>query len=181
VDVTNNGQSSVSPNPLAKLRNKFRLLPGTGASNPNLDIRRAGNRRERTDEIERIEHARADLALISTCAFITAMGTGADHITIRQEPVVCIRIDLLRGAHVQEAALPERTGEVLRQLMILWIGRAAEMIPRQLEGVARLFLQKILPGAKGADVCPGFRGGEFGGGTCSSGAQMRSVSRPRAR
>ena len=48
--------------------------------------------------------------------------------------------------------------------MILWVGRAAEMIPRKLEAVAYLFLQKVLPGAKGADILARHRGSEFGGG-----------------
>ena len=55
------------------------------------------------------------------------------------------------------------------------------MVPRQREPLARLFLQAELLGAKGPDILPGFRGGEFGGGAVLVGrADQQGFAAPGA-
>ncbi len=105
----------------------------------DLDVLRSRNRRARIDQIDRIQHAGAVLALIAARPVVAAMRTGADHITVGQEAAVGRRIGLLGGAQFQKSALPERAREMLCQLMVLRAGRTPEIVPGQPKSVARSF------------------------------------------
>ena len=85
----------------------------------DLDVGGARERRARIDQIDRIEHARAILALVAARAVIAAMRAGADDIAVGQEAPVGRRIDLLGRAHLQMAVLPQRPREMLGQLVVL--------------------------------------------------------------
>ncbi len=106
----------------------------------NLDVLGAGNRRARLDQVDGIEHARAVLALVAARALIAAMRTSADDVAVGQKPPIRRGVRLLGRAHVEQAVLPQRTREMVRQFAVLLRRGASEMIPRQSEAVAQILL-----------------------------------------
>ena len=109
----------------------------------DLDVGGARHRRARIDQVHRIQHPGAILALVAARPVIAAMRTGADHITVGQEAAVGHRIGLLGDAQFQKAVLPQRAREMQGQLMVLRRRRAPEIVPGQTEPVAQLLLHRM--------------------------------------
>jgi hypothetical protein len=79
----------------------------------DFDFRRAADSRARIDEIGRIEHAGAVLALIPARLLIAAMRAGTNHVSVGKEAVLCPAVDLLRHSLFDEPHLPQRLREIL--------------------------------------------------------------------
>src|SRR6202008_5093687 len=108
------------------------------------DVGRPRQRRARIDEIGGIEHARAVFALVAAGAVVAAMRARTDDVAVGKKATIGVGIDLLGGADLEMAVLPQRAREVLGQLLVLRARRAAEIIPRQTESPAQIGLDRML-------------------------------------
>src|ERR1700730_13924409 len=111
------------------------------------DVSRTGDGGAWIDQVGRIEHARAILALIAPGPVIAAMRAGADNVAIRQKAAVIDRVNLACDAFLEKTILIELMVEMLCDLVVLRRVRAAERIRGEAETVAEVLLQRVHPGA----------------------------------
>jgi hypothetical protein len=128
----------------------------------DLDIAAAGDGRVRVDQLDRIEQRSAIVALVAAGFFVAAVRAGALDIAIRQEALVVDGVDLFRGALVDQAVVFERVGEVLGELAVGRVGRAAEPVERQAKACAHRFWISCCSSQYCAARLAGLDGGEFG-------------------
>ena len=143
---------------------------------------RARHRRTRIDQVDRIEHAGAILALVAARPVIAAMRTGADDIAVGQEAAV-------GGANRPAwwCAIPESRSSTARGRNAASArGSAARTSGRNCPRTGRS--GRPAPSAphatwrrSRATACPASSAASSTGAPCSSVAQIASVSWPRAR
>ena len=127
----------------------------------DLDIAGAGDGRVRVDEFDRIEKCSAVVALIAAGFLVAAIGACTFDVAVRQEALVVDRVDLFRGALVDQAVILKDVGEVLRQAAVGFVGGAAEPVEGEVEAGAYIFLDVVLLGAVVGHALARLDGGEF--------------------
>src|SRR5690606_34477001 len=95
------------------------------------------------DQVGRVQHTGAVLALVTARPLVAAVGARALDVAVRQEPAVDRRVHLPDGALLDEAVLVQTAGEVLRDLGVLLRGAAAEVVEREPEALVDRLLRLV--------------------------------------
>ena len=82
------GGHYVQPTLVTGAHGKMRVAQEEVFGAADLDVRRAGDRRARMQQVGRIEHPGAVLALVAAGGLVAAVRAGADHVAVRQEAAV---------------------------------------------------------------------------------------------
>lgn len=133
----------VARHPLRDLALELRLEEEEVLGLADLQVRRAGDRAARVDQVGRVQHAGAVLALVAAGLVVAAVGAGALHIAVREEAAVRRGVHLADRALLDEAVLVQAAREVLGDLAVLRAGAAAEVVEGQLEAVVHRLLRVV--------------------------------------
>lgn len=101
----------------------------------DLQLGGTADRRTGVQQVGRVEHAGAVLALVAAGLVVAAVRTGALDVPVGEEAAVDGRVDLADRPFLDEAVLVELAREVLRDLDVLLRGTASEVVEGELEAV----------------------------------------------